>query len=593
MVSSTKITKFAKPRTGESFYESFEEISLKNAVLTYMSFLILNLLGRLQDFLRKHGLLNDPAAKEKEVTRSFVPLYSDYEAFYTRNIYRRARDCWNRPICSTPGPEMVLMDRVSSDSCWTFEMTNTTTKVLNFGSYNYLGFAEPSGPCIEADVKSIEKYGLGVASSRLEVGTLAVHEELEKLVAEFVGQEAAIVFGMGFATNALNMPCIFDKNSCIISDELNHTSLILGCRLSGATIRRFKHNDMQDLERLLADAVVYGRPRSRRPFSRIFIIVEGIYSMEGSIAHMPEIIALKKKYKAYLYVDEAHSIGALGPRGRGVVDYFGLDPADIDIAMGTFTKSFGSAGGYLAGSARLIDYVRTQSYSSIYGGTMPAPVCQQIVTSMRIIMGRECPGEGERRLKQLAWNTRYFRAHLHQMGLIIFGNRDSPVIPIILYMPGKLVAFSRMCLERGLGVVIVGFPATGLLASRSRFCISAGHTKEMLDKALRVIAEVTDELHLRWSRLPPPYWTKVYIHGNRNGVQKNKASVLSLPNDHQTSENGDDVRPPLDAAPNGHNQCAMLFTQTLCVSRWCKFRTTKMQINLFKCWNSVREKKES
>lgn len=120
--------------------------------------------------------------------------------------------------------------------------------------------------------------------------------------------------------------------------------------------------------------------------------------MEGSIAHMPEIIALKKKYKAYLYLDEAHSIGSLGPRGRGVVDYFGLDPTDIDIAMGTFTKSFGSAGGYLAGSARFIDYVRTQSYSSIYGGTMPAPVCQQIITSMRIIMGRECPGEGERRL---------------------------------------------------------------------------------------------------------------------------------------------------------------------------------------------------
>ena len=112
---------------------------------------------------------------------------------------------------------------------------------------------------------------------------------------------------------------------------------------------------------------------------------------------MPEIIALKKKYKAYLYLDEAHSIGALGPTGRGVVDYFGVNPADIDIAMGTFTKSFGSSGGYIAGSARFIDYVRSQSYSSIYGGTMPAPVCQQIITSMRIIMGRECPGEGERR----------------------------------------------------------------------------------------------------------------------------------------------------------------------------------------------------
>ncbi|VDD84428.1 unnamed protein product [Mesocestoides corti] len=205
------MVEYARPCTGEFFFECFEETSLKNAVLTYMSFLILNLLGRLQDFLRKYGFLNNPSAKEKELTKSFVPLYSDYEAFYTRNLYRRARDCCNRPICSVPGPEMVLMDRISTDSGWTFTMTNTTTKVLNFGSYNYLGFAETSGPCIDADVKSIEKYGLGLASSRLEAGTLDIHEELEKLVAEFVGQEAAIVFGMGFATNALNMPCIFDK----------------------------------------------------------------------------------------------------------------------------------------------------------------------------------------------------------------------------------------------------------------------------------------------------------------------------------------------------------------------------------------------
>ena len=120
MVSPRKSIEYAKPRSGEPFYECFEEISLKNAILTYISFLILNLLGRLQDFLRKHGILDNPAAKESELTKSFVPLYSDYEAFYTRNLYRRARDCWNRPICSAPGAEMMLMDRVSHDSCWTF-----------------------------------------------------------------------------------------------------------------------------------------------------------------------------------------------------------------------------------------------------------------------------------------------------------------------------------------------------------------------------------------------------------------------------------------------------------------------------------------
>ncbi|VDL90880.1 unnamed protein product [Schistocephalus solidus] len=488
MVGSPTVRVSAKARRSNDFFESFEQISLTNAILTYLSFLLLNILGRFQDFLRKIGVLSNPTAKESPLTKDFVPLYSDFEAFYTRNMYRRARDCWNRPICSAPGPVMDLVDRVSHNSCWTFEFTGTKTSVMNFGSYNYLGFAESNGLCTESDIEAINRYGLGVASPRLESGTLKIHMELEKLVAEFVGQEAAIVFGMGFATNALNMPKIFDKNSCVISDELNHTSLILGCRLSGATIRRFKHNDMQDLERILSDAVVYGRPRSHRPFTKIFIVIEGIYSMEGSIARLPDILALKRKYKAYVYLDEAHSIGALGPHGRGVVDYFGLDPSEVDIYMGTFTKSFGSAGGYLAGSRRFIDYVRVHSLSTNYGGTMPAPVCQQVIASMRIIMGRDNEGEGGRRLKQLAENTRYFRARLHQIGVVVYGNRDSPVVPIIICLPGTLVAFSRLCLERGLGVVIVGFPATALLASRSRFCISAGHTREMLDKVCFLLA---------------------------------------------------------------------------------------------------------
>ncbi|EDL02946.1 serine palmitoyltransferase, long chain base subunit 2, isoform CRA_b, partial [Mus musculus] len=149
----------------------------------------------------------------------------------------------------------------------------------------------------------------------------------------------------------------------ILSDELNHASLVLGARLSGATIRIFKHNNMQSLEKLLKDAIVYGQPRTRRPWKKILILVEGIYSMEGSIVRLPEVIALKKKYKAYLYLDEAHSIGALGPSGRGVVDYFGLDPEDVDVMMGTFTKSFGASGGYIGGKKELIDYLRTHSHS--------------------------------------------------------------------------------------------------------------------------------------------------------------------------------------------------------------------------------------
>lgn len=207
-----------------------------------------------------------------------------------------------------------------------------------------------------------------------------------------------------------------------------------------------------------------------------------LISMEGSIVRLPEVIALKKKYKAYIYLDEAHSIGAMGPRGRGIVDYFGCDPADVDIMMGTFTKSFGSAGGYIAGSHALINYLRVHSHAATHACSVQAPVGQQIVTSMKIIMGKTSPGEGVRRIEQLAWNSRYFRKRLHQLGFIVYGNKDSPVVPVLVFMPAKLTLFCRLALQRGIGVVIVGFPATPIIESRVRFCLSASHTKAMLDK---------------------------------------------------------------------------------------------------------------
>nr|XP_009673979.1 PREDICTED: serine palmitoyltransferase 2-like [Struthio camelus australis] len=146
---------------------------------------------------------------------------------------------------------------------------------------------------------------------------------------------------------------------------------------------------MQSLEKLLKDAIVHGQPRTRRPWKKILILVEGIYSMEGSIVRLPEVIALKKKYKSYLYLDEAHSIGALGPSGRGVVEYFGLNPEDVDVMMGTFTKSFGAAGGYIGGKKELIDYLRTYSHSAVYATSLSPPVVEQIVTSMKCIMGED------------------------------------------------------------------------------------------------------------------------------------------------------------------------------------------------------------
>ncbi|XP_029453527.1 serine palmitoyltransferase 2 [Rhinatrema bivittatum] len=483
------------------FNEAFEETPMLVAVLTYMGYGILTLFGYLRDFLRAWKIEMCHNATEREEQKEFVPLYQDFENFYTRNLYMRIRDSWNRPICSVPGAKVDLLERFTDDYNWTFKYTGKVIRgVINMGSYNYLGFAQNTGVCEEAAATVLRKYGAGVCSTRQEMGNLDKHVELEKLVARFLGVEAAMTYGMGFATNSMNIPALVSKGCLILSDELNHASLVLGARLSGATVRIFKHNNMTSLEKLLREAIVHGQPRTHRPWRKILIIVEGIYSMEGSIVRLPEVIALKKKYRAYLYLDEAHSIGALGSSGRGVVEYFGLDPRDVDVMMGTFTKSFGSAGGYIGGSKELMDYLKVHSHSTVYATSMSSPVTQQIISSMKIIMGEDTTSYGRRCVQQLAENTRYFRRRLMEMGFIIYGNSDSPVVPLMLYMPAKIGAFGREMLKRNIGVVVVGFPATPIIESRARFCVSAAHTREMLDIALKATDEVGDLLQLKYSR---------------------------------------------------------------------------------------------
>ncbi|XP_029655680.2 serine palmitoyltransferase 2 [Octopus sinensis] len=275
-------------------------------------------------------------------------------------------------------------------------------------------------------------------NSLFAAGLLDIHMELDQTVADFLGVEEAITFPMGFATNSMNIPCLVSKGCLIVSDELNHASLVLGSRLSGATIRVFKHNNMVSLEKILKQAVVEGQPRTHQPWKKILIVCEGIYSMEGSICRLPEIVHLKKKYKAYLYLDEAHSIGAIGDNGRGVCEYFGIDPCEVDVMMGTFTKSFASAGGYIGGSKDLINYLRIKSHSSMYASCMSPAVAQQIISTIRVISGADGTTEGKKRIRQLKWNVRYFRRRLNELNVIVYGNKDSPVVPILLYMPSNI-----------------------------------------------------------------------------------------------------------------------------------------------------------
>jgi serine palmitoyltransferase len=322
---------------------------------------------------------------------------------------------------------------------------------------------------------------------------------LEKTVAQYLSKEDAIIFGMGFATNSTAIPAIIGKGGLIISDSLNHASLVIGCRCSGATVRVFKHNDMKDLEHMLRIAVKDGQGGPHyRPWQKILIIVEGLYSMEGDIASLKEIVNLKKKYKAYLYVDEAHSIGALGKTGRGVCEYWGVPHKDVDVLMGTFTKSFASCGGYIAADLKTINSLRCSSFSSYYDLAM-SPVCvQQALTALRLIMGKDGTTNGKDRIEALQRNSIFFRSRLKEKGFKVYGNHDSPVIPVILYSPMKVAAFSQLCLERKLAVVVVGYPATEILLARARFCMSASHTIEDLEFALEQIDSIADKIMIRY-----------------------------------------------------------------------------------------------
>ncbi|XP_064402986.1 serine palmitoyltransferase 2-like [Halichondria panicea] len=475
--------------------ESFEEPPLFEEICTYITYGVLAVVGYVSDFLRFVGVKEGPRLKNDN-----FKMNRDYDMFYFRNIFRRAQDCFERPVASTPGPYIDIWDRVSHDNNWTFELKSSSTRCLNLGSYNYLGFAQSSGPCAEASQEATHQYGAGSCSARKDLGTLSIHKELEHLVAEFVGKPAAMVFGMGFATNSTNIPALMGKGSLIISDQLNHTSLILGCRLSGSLIRTFKHNDMEGLEKVLRTAIIQGRPRTRKPWTKIMIVAEGVYSMEGSLANLPKIVELKKKYKAYLYLDEAHSIGAMGETGRGVAEYWGVDPADIDIMMGTFTKSFGASGGYIAATHEIVSHIRAYSHATTYATGMPGPVAQQIISSMSIIMGKDGTDDGQKRILQLAENSRYFRTKLHEMGFIVYGNEDSPVVPVLTYNTTKTINFSRKMLERKIATVCVGYPATPLSEGRIRICLSAAHTREMLDYALKEISEVGDMFMMKCSK---------------------------------------------------------------------------------------------
>ena len=390
------------------------------------------------------------------------------------------------------------MERTPVDGQKPLDITGNTLRCLNLGSYNYLGFAAQDPYCTPRVETVLDTVGWGPCSARSDNGTVPVHQELEREIAKFLGKEDAITCGMGFATNSAFLPILAQKGTLLVSDALNHASIVAGVRGSGAKVKVFDHNDPQALDAVLRASIAEGQPRTGRPWKKVIVVVEGVYSMEGELAKLKEIVAVKKKYKAYLYLDEAHSIGALGAGGRGVCETLGVDTADVDIMMGTFTKSFGSCGGYIAGDKAMIDYLRAQCPANLYATAMSPPAVEMVLSALHVISGQDGSDRGKNKIAQLRDNANYFRARLLEQGYNVLGDWDSPVMPIMIFNPAKLPAASREMLRRGVATVVVGFPATPLLTARMRVCISASHSREDLDFALEMFDDLGNVCALRY-----------------------------------------------------------------------------------------------
>lgn len=460
---------------------------------TLLSYLILIIIGHIRDFF---GKIFKPQDYEDLVEKDgYAPWYDGFENFYVRRLKTRIDDCFARPVHGAPGRYIKCFERVRKDKDYTY--SGKSVECLNLSSYNYLGFAQSHGVCTDNVLKRVSELGTSSCSPRNAIGTTELHVRCEEVIAKFVGKEDAVIVSQGYGTNASLFASLVDSQSLVISDSLNHASTRFGIRLSGAIVKVFKHNDMKDLEKLIRNQIAQGQPKTHRPWKKIIIAVEGLYSMEGNMVNLPAVVRLKEKYKCYLFVDEAHSIGALGPQGRGICDYFLVDPNDVDILMGTLTKSFGATGGYIAGDKWIIDKLRVSYLNNSFGEGVPPPVLEQIISSLSIIDGSINPGEGEERLKRIAFNSRYLRLGLKKLGFIVYGADDSPVIPLLLYLPAKMPAISRILYSMNIAVVIVGYPATPITTARVRLCVSSALTKEDLDYVLTKFSDVGDILYLK------------------------------------------------------------------------------------------------
>lgn len=351
-------------------------------------------------------------------------------------------------------------------------------ELINLSSNNYLGFAT-NDRVKEATIKATQEYGAGAGAVRTINGTLDIHRQLEKKIAEFKGTEAAIAFQSGFNCNMGAISAIMDKNDAILSDELNHASIIDGCRLSKAKIIRVKHSDMEDLRARAKEA------RESGLYTKIMYITDGVFSMDGDVAKLPEIAEIAKEFDLITYVDDAHGSGVMG-KGAGTVHHFGL-AKEIDMSMGTLSKAIGVVGGYVAGSQDLIDWLKVRARPFLFSTSLTPGAAAAALEALNILM------ESEDAYNKLWENGNYLKKGLKDLGFNI-GNSETPITPCIIGDEVKTQEFSKRLFEEGVYAKSIVFPTVPLGTGRVRNMPTAAHTKEMLDEAIKIYEKVGKEL---------------------------------------------------------------------------------------------------
>lgn len=352
-------------------------------------------------------------------------------------------------------------------------------EVINLSSNNYLGLT--THPKLRrAAIDAIRKYGVGSGAVRTIVGTMKIHMDLEEQIARFKGTEACVVFQSGFTANSGTVSAILGKEDLIISDELNHASIIDGCRLSKATIKVFKHKDVADCQRILEETKDWNGHK--------LLITDGVFSMEGDIAPLPQLCDLAEKYKCIMMVDDAHSSGVLGRNGRGTVDHLGCH-GRVDIQVGTLSKAIGSIGGYVCGSRDLIDFLYHRGRPFLFSTSHPPSVTATCQAAFELLDSEA----GAKLVKRLWSNTKFFKRRLKKLGFNT-GKSETPITPIIVGEAAKAFDFSRRLFDEGVLALAIGYPVVPEGQARLRTIVTATHKRADLERALEIFERVGKNL---------------------------------------------------------------------------------------------------